>query len=29
VPPPLQEDFRHGFREGYQAVFHGGPGPGY
>jgi len=29
VPPPLQEDYRHGFREGYQAVFHGGPGPGY
>lgn len=29
VPPPLQEDYRHGFREGYGAVFHGGPGPGY
>lgn len=29
VPPPLQEEFRHGFREGYQAVFHGGPRPGY
>lgn len=25
VPPPLQEDYRHGFREGYQAVFNGGP----
>jgi hypothetical protein len=22
VPPPLQEDYRHGFREGYRAVFH-------
>jgi len=29
VPPPLMEEYRHGFREGYQAVFHGGPGPGY
>jgi hypothetical protein len=26
VPPPLQEDYRHGFREGYQRVFAGGPG---
>jgi hypothetical protein len=26
VPPPLRDDYRHGFREGYQAVFHGGPG---
>jgi hypothetical protein len=29
VPPPLQEDYRHGFRDGYQRVFAGGPGPGY
>jgi hypothetical protein len=29
VPPPLWEDFRHGFRDGYQRVFAGGPGPGY
>jgi hypothetical protein len=29
VPPPLRDDYRHGFREGYQAVFRGGPGPGY
>ncbi|HEX4310764.1 MAG TPA: hypothetical protein VHZ25_12105 [Acidobacteriaceae bacterium] len=29
VPPPLGEDYRRGFREGYQAVFRGGPGPGY
>jgi hypothetical protein len=30
VPPPLQEDYRHGFREGYRAVFHLPPtGPGY
>ncbi len=29
VPPALQDDYRHGFREGYRAVFHGGPGPGY
>lgn len=28
VPPPLQEDYRHGFRDGYQAVFHGAR-PGY
>ena len=25
VPPPLREDYRHGFREGYQAVYNGGP----
>ena len=30
VPPPAFEDYRHGFREGYQQVFrHGAPGPGY
>jgi len=31
VPPPAWEDYRHGFREGYQAVFRNGPppGPGY
>ncbi|MGO9492640.1 MAG: hypothetical protein ACLPH3_13115 [Terracidiphilus sp.] len=33
VPPPAWEDYRHGFREGYRAVFHNGPpppsGPGY
>lgn len=29
VAPPLQEDYRHGFREGYQAVYRGGPGGGY
>lgn len=29
VPPPLQEDFRHGFRDGYSQAFHGGRGPGY
>lgn len=29
VPPPLRDDYRHGFREGYQAVYRGGPGPGY
>jgi len=26
VPGPLAEDYRNGFREGYRAVFHGGPG---
>lgn len=29
VPPPLWEDYRHGFRDGYQRVFAGGPGAGY
>ncbi len=29
VAPPLQEDYRHGFRDGYQAAFRGGPGGGY
>jgi hypothetical protein len=28
VPPPLAEDYRHGFREGYGRVFQGGR-PGY
>jgi len=28
VPPPAFEDYRHGFREGYQQVFRHGPGPG-
>lgn len=25
VPPPAFEDYRHGFREGYQRAFHGAP----
>jgi hypothetical protein len=29
APPGLIEDYRNGFREGYRAVFHGGPGPGF
>jgi hypothetical protein len=29
VPPPLAEDYRNGFREGYRAVFRGGPGSGF
>jgi hypothetical protein len=29
VPPPVMEEYRHGFREGYQQTFRGGPGPGY
>jgi hypothetical protein len=29
TPPGLMDDYRNGFREGYRAVFHGGPGPGY
>ncbi|HTV05968.1 MAG TPA: hypothetical protein VME86_11420 [Acidobacteriaceae bacterium] len=29
VPPPAFEDFRHGFRAGYQAVYRHGPPPGY
>jgi hypothetical protein len=31
VPPPAWEDYRHGFREGYQAFLHrnGAPPPGY
>jgi hypothetical protein len=28
VPPPAFEDYRHGFREGYQQVFQRAPGPG-
>jgi hypothetical protein len=28
VPPPAFEDYRHGFREGYQQTFQRGPGPG-
>jgi hypothetical protein len=27
VPPPAFEDYRHGFREGYQGVFRNGPPP--
>jgi hypothetical protein len=27
VPPPAFEDFRHGFREGYQQVYQHGPAP--
>lgn len=26
VPPPAFEDYRHGFREGYQRALHTGPG---
>ena len=29
VPPPAFEDYRHGFREGYQRTFRNGPPPGY
>ena len=29
VPPPAFEDYRHGFRAGYDATFRGGPPPGY
>ena len=29
VPPPLREDYRHGFREGYERVFAGGSRLGY
>jgi hypothetical protein len=31
VPPPAWEDYRHGFREGYQAFLHRAeaPPPGY
>ncbi|HEX3986419.1 MAG TPA: hypothetical protein VHX13_07395 [Acidobacteriaceae bacterium] len=29
VPPPLRDDYRHGFRDGYARVMHGGPGAGY
>jgi hypothetical protein len=27
VPPPAFEDYRHGFRAGYQQVFRNGPTP--
>jgi hypothetical protein len=27
VPPPAWEDYRHGFREGYQAFLHQAPPP--
>lgn len=27
VPPPAFEDYRHGFREGYQSAFRNGPTP--
>jgi hypothetical protein len=27
VPPPLMEDYRHAFREGYDQVFRHGPPP--
>jgi hypothetical protein len=27
VPPPAFEDYRHGFREGYQQAFRNGPTP--
>jgi hypothetical protein len=29
VPPPAWEDYRHGFREGYQAFLHQAPPRGY
>jgi hypothetical protein len=30
VPPPAFEDYRHGFREGYEAFLHrSAPSPGY
>ena len=29
VAPPLQEDYRHGFRDGYRAVYNHGGGGGY
>jgi hypothetical protein len=29
VTPEAAEDYRHGFREGYNAAFHGAPPPGY
>jgi hypothetical protein len=27
VPPPLMEDYRHGFRDGYDQVYRHGPTP--
>jgi hypothetical protein len=30
VPPPLMDDYRHAFRNGYEEVYrHGPPPPGY
>jgi len=29
VPVDGVQDYRHGFREGYNAAFHGAPPPGY
>jgi hypothetical protein len=29
VAPEAAQDYRHGFREGYNAAFHGAPAPGY
>ena len=29
VPPPAIEDYRHGFRSGYEQVFRGGAPAGY
>ena len=29
VPPAAFEDYRQGFRAGYEQTFRGGPGPGY
>ncbi len=29
VPPPAFEDYRQGFREGYNGFLHQGRGPGY
>jgi len=29
VPPPAFEDYRQGFRAGYEAVYRHGPPPGY
>jgi hypothetical protein len=29
VPPPLMDDYRHNFRNGYEEVYRHGPPPGY
>lgn len=29
VAPPVMEEYRHGFRAGYEQTFRGAPGPGY
>lgn len=29
VPPLLMDEYRHGFRAGYEQVIHHGPPPGY